>query len=301
MQRKKSLIAFLFIVTVFVTSCGERNQEYITTESTSTDETETMSLEMVSSYEYRTQEIKVYNGDQMIYGIAYIPETEKEKVPLVICSHGLNDSYHSNIPYAEQLASKGVAAYCFDFRGGGGNQSDGDTTEMSVMTEVSDLETVLKDAAAWDFVDPDKIILLGASQGGIVSAITAARHADEVMGEILLYPAFLVTEELYRDFNSLDDVPKSYSFYGIQIGRTYASDMWNYDVYEEIGDFKKKVLLIHGNRDGIVDISYSERATEVYQDVEFYIINGAGHGFWGEAFDEAVEYIFAYLQELELV
>lgn len=37
------------------------------------------------------------------------------------------------------------------------------------------------------------------------------------------------------------------------------------------------------------------------QDIEFYIINGAGHGFWGEAFDEAVEYIFAYLQELELV
>lgn len=39
MQRKKSLIALLFILTVFVTSCGERNQEYITTESTSTDET----------------------------------------------------------------------------------------------------------------------------------------------------------------------------------------------------------------------------------------------------------------------
>ncbi|MCM1228136.1 MAG: lysophospholipase [Clostridium sp.] len=92
--------------------------------------------------------------------------------------------------YAEELAQHDIAAYCFDFRGGGGNRSDGNTTEMSVMTEVSDLETIIIDAVEWDFVDDNRIILFGESQGGIVSAITAARHNDEVAGLILAYPAF---------------------------------------------------------------------------------------------------------------
>lgn len=47
--------------------------------------------------------------------------------------------------------------------GGGGTMSDGDTTEMSVMTEVSDLEVILEAAAGWDFVDTDKMALLGTS------------------------------------------------------------------------------------------------------------------------------------------
>ena len=86
------------------------------------------------------------NQGQKIYGIAYIPNIENEKIPLVICAHGLGGSYQSNTAYAEQLASHGIAAYCFDFRGGGGSRSDGDTTEMSVMTEVSDLEVIMEAA-----------------------------------------------------------------------------------------------------------------------------------------------------------
>ena len=38
--------------------------------------------------------------------------------------------------------------------------------EMSVMTEVSDLEVVMDAASGWDFVDEDRIVLLGTSQGG---------------------------------------------------------------------------------------------------------------------------------------
>ena len=56
--------------------------------------------------------------------------------------------------------------------------SDGSTTQMSVMTEVSDLEAVLAAAKSWDFVDADRIILNGFSQGGIVSAINRDVEVD---------------------------------------------------------------------------------------------------------------------------
>lgn len=262
---------------------------------------EILEFENLPVYTYRQQEIELENQGQKIYGIAYIPETESETVPLVICAHGLGGSYQSNAAYAEQLAGHGIAAYCFDFRGGGGSRSDGDTTEMSVMTEVSDLEVILEAAAGWEFVDRNKIALLGTSQGGITSAIAAARHTDQVFGLVLMYPAFLVGDAVHEQFDSLEEVPDSFRFNWITAGRPYVEDMWDYDVYEEIGDYTGKVLLLHGSADSIVPISYSDRAAEVYGDVEYYVIDGAGHGFHGGAFEEAVRYVFEYLQEIQMI
>lgn len=263
--------------------------------------TEILDLENLPTYGYRQQEIELENQGQRIYGVAYIPDTEENQVPLVICAHGLGGSYRSNAAYAEQLASHGISAYCFDFRGGGGSRSDGDTTEMSVMTEVSDLEVIMEAASEWDFVDENKIVLLGTSQGGITSAIAAARHTDKISGLVLMYPAFLVSDAIHEQFDSLEDVPDSFYFNWITAGRIYAEDMWDYDVYEEIGNYTEKVLLMHGTSDGIVPISYSDRAAEVYEDVEYYMLDGAGHGFNGGAFDEAVKHIFDYLQEIETI
>ena len=78
--------------------------------------------------------------------------------------------------YAELMASHGLAVYCFDFCGSGGFHSDGKMTEMSLITEATDVGTVLQAAKEWDFVDPDKIILLGECQGGAASAIVADRY-----------------------------------------------------------------------------------------------------------------------------
>lgn len=260
-----------------------------------------MTLESLPVYEYEQREIEVRNQGQRIYGIAFIPQTGTETVPLVICAHGLGGSYQSNLAYAEQLASHGLATYCFDFRGGGGSRSEGSTTEMSVMTEVSDLEAILEAAREWDFVNASQMVLLGTSQGGITSAIAAARHADDVAGVVLMYPAFVVSDDIHERFSSLDEVPDVFQFNWITAGRPYVEDMWDYDVYDEIGNYTGKVLLIHGTADGIVPVSYSDRAADVYQDVEYYVIDGAGHGFSGNAFEEAVGYIFNYLQEIGII
>lgn len=260
-----------------------------------------MALESLPVYEYEQREIEVRNQGQRIYGIAFIPQTGAETVPLVICAHGLGGSYQSNLAYAEQLASHGLATYCFDFRGGGGSRSEGSTTEMSVMTEVSDLEAILEAAREWDFVNASQMVLLGTSQGGITSAIAAARHADDVAGVVLMYPAFVVSDDIHERFSSLDEVPDVFQFNWITAGRPYVEDMWDYNVYDEIGNYTGKVLLIHGTADGIVPVSYSDKAADVYQDAEYYVIDGAGHGFSGNDFEEAVEHIFNYLQEIGVI
>ena len=77
--------------------------------------------------------------------------------------------------YVIELAKLGYAAYCFDFCGGSvmGSKSDGKTTDMSVLTEVADLEAVIAHIRSLPYTGNKP--LMGCSQGGFVSAITAAK------------------------------------------------------------------------------------------------------------------------------
>lgn len=266
-----------------------------------TQEMKYSSWEEVPVNGYREETITTTYEGQKIWGIAYIPDLGRERYPLVICSHGLGGSYTSCMEYAGLLASHGFSTYCFDFRGGGGNRSDGSLTEMSLMTEAADVLSIIEESKSWSFVDPEKIILLGESQGGAASAIAAARNTRDVSGLILCYPALLVHDSVHEEFGSLEEVPDSFFFKWLTVGRPYAEDVWDYDIYAEIGIYTKPVLLMHGDRDDIVPIFYAERAAEVYPDVQYHVIHGGGHGFYGDALAEAVNYILEYLQQIQMI
>lgn len=252
------------------------------------------------SQTYSVREVWVYNNGQTIYGEAYVPDKEG-KFPLVIFSHELGNSHTSGIPYAKKLAENGFAVFTFDFRGGSveKNQSDGDSTNMSVMTEATDLETVMAEAKTWDFVDSDKIILMGGSQGGMVTAVVAARNPDIPKAVILLYPALSIVDDAHNQFASEDDIPHTYDLFGgwMTVGRNYAEDIWDYDTYGTIGKYKGPVLILHGDNDTTVNVSYSDRASEVYENAEYHVIEGAGHGFSGSDFNKAVEYILSFVKK----
>ncbi|MBR0203912.1 MAG: alpha/beta hydrolase [Synergistaceae bacterium] len=244
-------------------------------------------------------------------GLLYMPEIAS-KVPLVITAHELGSNYARRWPqYGEALASQGIAVYTFDFAGGGskartdgtpGSHSDGETTEMSVMTEVKDLECVLESAKSWNFVDANKIAIIGGSQGGAVSVITAARHADEIAGLVLLYPALIIQEDLHKKFAKKEDCPPVYSYNGwLDVSPIYVNDMWDYDIYADMPKYSKPVLILHGDKDFIVPIEYSQRAAKTYPDSEFHVIKNGDHGFQGETFEQAIGYIKAYFRKIDIL
>lgn len=82
------------------------------------------------------------------------------------------------------------------------------------------------------------------------------------------------------------------------VGKNYAADVWNYDVYKDMKKFEKPVLILHGDKDDVVDFSYSKRAAKSYPNVEFHIISGGSHVFHGEHFSQTVDYILNYLRDL---
>ncbi len=305
MKKNCWLWIILISLTMLMSACGNAETESSEPESSETvaEQSNNEIIEEneneVIQTEYHQEEIHCTNEGEDIYGIAYIPDTDDEKYPLVIFSHELGKTNTSGTDYAKKLAAQGIAAYTFDFRNGSPESKSGKAmSKMSVMTEVSDLETIIDTAKTWDFVDADKIVLIGGSQGGFVTAATAAKHTNEIAGVVLLYPAFGIQDEVHEMFSSADDIPDTFSYHGaFKAGRQYAADIWDYDVYNEIIAYDKPVLILQGSQDHAVE-SYSERAAEAYKDAEYHLIEGAGHGFYGAYFDEAFSYIEEYLTRI---
>lgn len=246
--------------------------------------------------QYQVENRDVTRDGKKLVGHLYRPQGV-EQAPLVIFSHELSSTQASGKRYAKFLASRGIATYIFDFGGGSPkSQSDGDTSQMSIVTEEADLEAILQDSKTWDHINHDKVTLMGASQGGVVSSLIASQHPDEIAGLVLLYPAFIIPEMVKNTYHSLDEVPEHPSYLGaLNLGRNYVTDIWGMDVYKEIAKYPRNVLILHGSQDRIVPFVYSERAQESYPHAELFQIKGAGHGFSDSYFDQAGDDIWDYL------
>lgn len=250
-------------------------------------------------YEYTVQPIWCQSQKGRIYGEAYVPKGGG-RFPLIIASHGLGANLNSGAAFAKRYAPKCYAVYTFDFRGGSTpgrqNRSEGKVLEMSVLTEADDLEAVLDAAKKWNFVDKSRIFLQGASQGGLVSTIVGLRRQSDVAGLVLMYPAFSLYDYVHDMFTTYREVPDKFKLLWMELGRVYARDLWDYDVRDALPEFKKPVLIVHGDEDDVIDVSGSKKAEELFPDCELHILSGAGHGFDGEHFNQAAGFGIDFLE-----
>lgn len=200
MKSRKILLLFFVCAVVFAGGCT--GNDTLSGMEVNTERQD----DKVQIFSYESQEMYAQRGKNQIYGIIYIHENSGEEMPAVIFSHGFGGDYQAGIPYAEALARRGYVVYCFDFCGGSpGSRSDGSALEMSIETEKADLEAVIHRIQGLDYVDSEKIFLMGTSQGGVVSAITGADHEEVICGMILLYPAFILVDRANDLFQNAED------------------------------------------------------------------------------------------------
>lgn len=227
-------------------------------------------------------------------------------LPVAIVSHGFMANQNSVRRYARYFAQWGYSAYCFDFCGGGLlGKSDGHTTDMTVFTEQADLEHVIGYARSLSYTDSTRLVLMGCSQGGFVSALTAAKLSAQVEKLILFYPALCIPDDaragrmLLAKFDP-DNIPAEFSCGPMRLGRAYAASVLRMNPFEAIAAYPGPVLIVHGIADAIVDLKYAVRAAAAYENRRagrcvLVSLKRAGHGFHRREDVQALSHVQQFL------
>ena len=233
-------------------------------------------------------------------------------LPIAVVCHGFMAFQDTVRQYAVALAEMGYVSYCFDFCGGCviKGKSDGRTTEMSVLTEVKDLEAVIRYARGREYSNPEEILLMGCSQGGFVSAIAASKLNGIISKLVMFYPALCIPDDaragkmIFAKFDP-GNIPDIIRCGPMKLGKCYVRDVIGMDTYQEIQDFSGDILIVHGTKDKIVNMEYSKRAYEMYSEnrgrndgagtVSFFPLDGGRHGFSKRHDRAAIGYLKQFL------
>ena len=209
----------------------------------------------------------------------------KDHCPMVILMHGIFSSkdYGPMPQLAKGLAQASIASIRFDFNGHG--KSDGRKQDMTIEKEIADAKAI------WDYVQGlpyvSSVGLLGHSQGGVIASMTAGRLATKSTvpaGVVLIAPGSVIKEACQggKFFNATFDPknpPEYIRCWGIyKLDREYLVTTQQLDIFGTSAAYDGPVLLLHGDRDGIVPMWCSERYLEAYgANATLKVVEGENH------------------------
>lgn len=245
------------------------------------------------------QKLSVMSEGHELYGELITPKQYTGKLPTVICSHGFDGSYRYFRSYVgKSLAMSGFAIYCFDFYAGSEHgKSGGSMEKMSIFSEKDQLNDVISKIKTLKFVDTEHLFLFGESQGGFVTAVAAAEHMNDIRAIVLYYPAFCAADDIKKRYHSLDEMPDVIDIMGKKVGKIYYEKLFDYDAYKEIRKYTGPVLIVHGDADRTVNVTYGEKAARAYQNAQFEVLHGQDHGFDGKGKIKAGEFTYRFLKK----
>jgi len=269
-------------VALLLAACGTTTTSTTTTAQTP-QTTQAPHVEVKTDGTYTVKEYDFDSNDKDIYARAFVPDVEG-RVPLVIFSHGLGANAWHEEEVQKTLAKAGIAVFSLEFAGGSSSSSpmsEGLTTEMSVLTEVQNLKDAIRIASGMEYTDPQKIYLMGSSQGGLVTALTA-EEVTNIAGLFLFYPAFSLPDDIRSSFPKLDEVPETFNLLGTKIGKKYITDIYDMDPYANLEKLAMPVHIYHGKDDNIVPLTASKKALKTLPNARLTTLEDTGHALTPE-------------------
>ena len=274
-------------VALLLAACGATNSSNSSNGANTTAQTpqttQAPHVEVKTDGTYTVKEYDFDSNGKDIYARAFVPDVEG-RVPIVIFSHGLGANVEHEEEVQKTLAKAGIAVFSFEFAGGSSSaapMSEGLTTEMSVLTEVQNLKDAIRIASGLEYADPQKIYLMGSSQGGLVTALTA-EEVTNIAGLFLFYPAFSLPDDIRSSFPKLDEVPETFNLLGTKIGKKYITDIYDMDPYANLEKLGMPVHIYHGKDDNIVPLTASQKAMKRLGNARLTTLEDTGHALTPE-------------------
>jgi fermentation-respiration switch protein FrsA (DUF1100 family) len=200
----------------------------------------------------------------------YFPSARRQSITVLVCNGNAgNRAYRA--PLASALQARGMSVLLFDYRGFGDNA--GSPTETGLAADSRAARSYLLGRPD---VDASRLVYFGESLGAAVAIELAGAHP----------PAALV---LRSPFTSLTDVGRThYPFLPV---RWLLQD--RFPSIDRIGSLRVPILVIAGDRDGIVPFEQSRRIYEAATGTKkLVVITGADHNdddlFAGHTMLEAI-------------
>lgn len=200
-----------------------------------------------------------------IMGVLHRP-AGVDHAPVVVVCHGFASSKHGSnrcyVTLAEYLARQGIATLRFDFRGSG--DSEGVLSEISFEDLIADGVAVLEAIEDMEGIDAERIGLFGASLGGAIAVLAAAR--TQKAKAVVLWAPVASGELWFRDFLMHHpeylhvDPSKILSTYrGIQLNDAFRNEFKNMHACKACRELiDAAVLVMQSEKDETVSIAHLE-------------------------------------------
>jgi|GEM_PF-1023522 len=199
----------------------------------------------------------------------------------VIFSHGFSVSgYESRrmfLDIAERLVQRNIMCVLFDYRGSG--YSDLDFSEMTINTEMEDLNAVIsyvKEKLATNL----KITVWGMSFGSGVASLVVSKRND--VNSLLLW---CLSADLYNRYKKRfgeEIFSKGYVYTdrAQKVSLDFLNSLKEVDVFDSYKNIICPILFVHGDDDPIANVDLSHKAYELANQPKYIeIIHGGNHGF----------------------
>ncbi|MCP4130291.1 MAG: alpha/beta hydrolase [bacterium] len=197
------------------------------------------------------------NKNQRISGRIY--KSEEMSSVGVVFSHGLfsgKDGYKIT-RLAKDIVAAGFTLLTFDFSFCG--ESEGKIEDISILQEAEDLKSAVVFFKDYGIKD---IHLMGSSMGGVVSLLYASKKSDGVKSLITIATP-VKQVELFSDHTKIADIDLLPDdgvtlIDAIPVKNTFFKELKAIDLAAALNDITLPVLIFHGKKDSVVDISNAE-------------------------------------------
>jgi hypothetical protein len=120
----------------------------------------------------------------------------------------------------------------------------------------------------------------------------------------LWYPGLGITEAtrqgylLGQNFDP-EDPPETLEAGGYTYGREFLLETQRLDIKRALNAYDGPVLILHGDRDSIAPLIFSQEAEKILANCTLRVVPGGGHGFWGyqetQALNDMLEFFGAQI------
>ena len=268
------------------------------------------------------KEILIPTSAGDVFAVYTSAETPDSVKPLIIMSHGMmmSGSLNPIRDVAEGLNEGGYDTLRLDFRGNG--RSSGSITDMTPLTEVNDLLSVIEYTVGHseEFGSHGSIVLCGHSLGGLVSLLVASalsggrvhglEYAEDIgkmssalAGLFLLAPAVNVEADSKAGrvgtvtFDP-ENIPEIVEVWGSGLSKDYFVTARELDTFKTISAYHGPACVLLGERDRLVEMNLADKINAALPQAELHIIPRGDHLFSRGIRQKAVDIALEFLSRL---